>query len=33
VESTENWYKIKRPDGRIGWVNHNDLGLIRNLPE
>jgi len=33
LEKTENWYKIKRPDGKIGWSDKGKLGLIYNLPE
>ncbi|MCX5681805.1 MAG: tetratricopeptide repeat protein [Candidatus Omnitrophica bacterium] len=33
AEKAENWYKIKRPDGKIGWVSKKDLGLILNLSE
>lgn len=24
----DNWYKIKDPKGRVGWVKSNDIGLI-----
>jgi len=28
MEKTESWYKIKRPDGKAGWVNKAALGRI-----
>ncbi|MCX5668533.1 MAG: tetratricopeptide repeat protein [Candidatus Omnitrophica bacterium] len=28
LDKTENWYKIKRPDGKIGWINKGELGLM-----
>ncbi len=28
IEEAGNWYKIKRTDGRLGWVNKGTLGLI-----
>jgi tetratricopeptide (TPR) repeat protein len=28
VDSNGQWYKIKRPDGKAGWVQKNDIGLI-----
>ena len=28
-----DWYKIKRFDGKIGWIDKGELGLIRNLSE
>lgn len=30
LERAENWYKIKRPDGKMGWVDKAELGLIFN---
>ncbi|MCX5698424.1 MAG: SH3 domain-containing protein [Candidatus Omnitrophica bacterium] len=33
LEKAENWYKIKRPDGKIGWIDKKELGLILDLPE
>jgi tetratricopeptide (TPR) repeat protein len=30
LDKTENWYKIKRPDGKIGWAPRGELGLILN---
>jgi tetratricopeptide (TPR) repeat protein len=33
IEKAENWYKIKRPDGKIGWVDKASVGLVAvNLP-
>jgi tetratricopeptide (TPR) repeat protein len=33
IGKAENWYKIKRPDGKIGWVDKTTVGLITaNLP-
>ncbi len=29
VDSSDNWYKIKRPDGKVGWVNRADVAKIR----
>lgn len=31
IEKSGNWYKIKRPDGRIGWVNKSNLELFRDI--
>jgi len=31
LDKTENWYKIKRPDGKIGWIKRGELGLILDL--
>ena len=28
LRKKEQWYKIKRPDGKIGWINKNTTGLI-----
>jgi len=28
LEETGNWYKIKRADGKLGWVNKGTLGLF-----
>ncbi|MFH1678400.1 MAG: SH3 domain-containing protein, partial [Candidatus Omnitrophota bacterium] len=28
LDKTENWYKIKRPDGKIAWVGKQELELI-----
>lgn len=28
LDKTENWYKIKRPDGKIAWVGKKDLEFI-----
>jgi len=28
LDKTENWYKIKRPDGKIGWIDNRELDLI-----
>ena len=28
LDKSENWSKIKRPDGKIGWVDNDQLGLI-----
>ena len=33
LDKTENWYKIKRPDGKIGWIAKGELGVILDLPE
>jgi tetratricopeptide (TPR) repeat protein len=33
IEKTENWYKIKRPDGKIGWIDKAALGLILESPK
>jgi len=27
-ETTPSWAKIRRPDGKIGWVNQDSLGLV-----
>ncbi len=31
LEQAENWCKIKRPDGKIGWIDKGELGLILDL--
>jgi tetratricopeptide (TPR) repeat protein len=31
LENTENWFKIKRLDGKIGWIDKSNLGLILDL--
>ncbi len=28
LDKAENWYKIKRPDGKIGWMDKSELGVI-----
>ncbi len=28
IETTPSWAKIRRPDGKIGWVNQDSLGLV-----
>jgi len=28
LEKTENWYKIKRPDGKVGWVHKTNIELF-----
>jgi tetratricopeptide (TPR) repeat protein len=28
IDSNGQWYKIRRPDGKAGWVQKNDIGLI-----
>lgn len=28
IGSKDDWLKVKRPDGKIGWVPKNDVGLI-----
>ncbi|MDP2831288.1 MAG: tetratricopeptide repeat protein [Candidatus Omnitrophota bacterium] len=33
LDKTQNWYKIKRPDGKIGWLDKDKLGLILDLTE
>lgn len=33
LEKAENWYRIKRPDGKIGWIDKRELGLILDLSE
>lgn len=33
IEKTQDWYKIKRPDGKIGWIDKTALGLILELPK
>ncbi|MDP3042708.1 MAG: tetratricopeptide repeat protein [Candidatus Omnitrophota bacterium] len=33
LDKTENWCKIKRPDGKIGWMGKDKLGLILDLTE
>lgn len=33
LDKTENWYKVKRPDGKIGWMDKDKLGLILDLTE
>lgn len=29
LEDTDEWYKIKRRDGKIGWVDKASIGLVR----
>lgn len=31
LDKTEKWYKIKRPDGKIGWIGKGELDLILDL--
>ncbi|MBF0457681.1 MAG: SH3 domain-containing protein [Nitrospirae bacterium] len=28
IDAGDQWYKIRRPDGKAGWVPKNDIGLI-----
>ncbi|MBF0319534.1 MAG: SH3 domain-containing protein [Nitrospirae bacterium] len=28
IDTSGQWYKIRRPDGKAGWVQKNDIGLI-----
>ncbi|MBF0515789.1 MAG: SH3 domain-containing protein [Nitrospirae bacterium] len=28
IDTEDKWYKIKRPDGKAGWVPKQDIGLI-----
>lgn len=28
IEKSQDWYKIKRPDGKIGWIDKAALGVI-----
>lgn len=32
LDKTGNWYKIKRPDGKIGWISKEELGVILDPP-
>ncbi len=31
VNSTESWYKVKREDGKAGWISRDDLEIISRL--
>ncbi len=33
LDKTQNLYKVKRPDGKIGWMDKDKLGLILDLTE
>ena len=28
ISSKDDWYKVKRPDGKVGWVRKSDLEII-----
>lgn len=32
IEKSGDWYKIKRPDGKLGWAHKEVLGLIADGP-